>query len=59
MSWIEIAGTIFGLLCVWLTARESIWCWPTGIANIVLFAGDMALPVPTGKSDCHRHPAFP
>ncbi len=38
MSWIELTGTIFGLLCVWLTARASIWCWPTGIVNTVAFA---------------------
>lgn len=37
MTWIEVSGTIFGLLSVWLTARESIWCWPAGIVNILLF----------------------
>jgi nicotinamide mononucleotide transporter len=38
MSHFELVGTIFGLLSVWLTTRASIWCWPTGIVNIVLFA---------------------
>ena len=33
----EIIGTIFGLLSVWLTIRKSIWCWPTGLINVVLF----------------------
>lgn len=37
MSAIQVIGTIFGLLCVWLTARESIWNFPAGIVNIVLF----------------------
>ena len=33
----EIVGTVFGLLSVWLTVRKNIWCWPTGLINIVLF----------------------
>jgi nicotinamide mononucleotide transporter len=33
----EITGTAFGLLSVWLTIRKSIWCWPTGLVNVVLF----------------------
>jgi nicotinamide mononucleotide transporter len=33
----EIVGTVFGLLSVWLTIRKSIWCWPTGLVNVVLF----------------------
>jgi nicotinamide mononucleotide transporter len=43
MSPVELLGVIFGAASVWLTARHSLWCWPTGIANtalfIVLFAG--------------------
>jgi nicotinamide mononucleotide transporter len=34
----EWIGTIFGLLCVWLTAKENLWCWPTGLANNLFFA---------------------
>ncbi|MEQ8819305.1 MAG: nicotinamide riboside transporter PnuC [Sumerlaeia bacterium] len=34
---IETAATIFGLLCVWLTIRQNIWCWPTGLAMVVLY----------------------
>jgi len=37
MSSIEIAATFFGLLCVWLTIKENIWCWPVGIVQVVLF----------------------
>lgn len=37
MSWLEVAGDLTGLLCVWLTARQSLWCWPTGIVNAGLF----------------------
>jgi nicotinamide mononucleotide transporter len=38
MSWIEIAGVVFGLASIVLTTRESVWCWPTGIVNIVCFS---------------------
>ena len=37
MTWIEITGTLFGLLCVILTIRRHIACWPTGIVNIAFF----------------------
>jgi nicotinamide mononucleotide transporter len=33
----EVIGTVFGLLSVWFTVRKSIWCWPTGLVNVVLF----------------------
>ena len=36
MSLIEIIASVFGLICVWLTVRENIWCWPTGLVMIVL-----------------------
>ena len=35
--WLEIFGTIFGVLCVWLTVRQNIWCWPTGLIQVILF----------------------
>ncbi|ANI88098.1 hypothetical protein A9P82_01480 [Arachidicoccus ginsenosidimutans] len=37
LSYIECFGTIFGLLCVWLGARENIWNWAVGLVNIILF----------------------
>lgn len=36
-SALEIAATVTGLLCVWLTARENIWAWPIGLVNVVCF----------------------
>lgn len=35
---VEIVAAVTGLLCVWLTTRQSIWCWPTGLVNVILFA---------------------
>ncbi|NJN66429.1 MAG: nicotinamide mononucleotide transporter [Chloroflexaceae bacterium] len=37
MNWIEIIATIFGALCVWLTVRQHILCWPTGLVQVVLY----------------------
>jgi nicotinamide mononucleotide transporter len=37
MSPIEVAATIFGLISVYLTIKENIWCWPTGIIMVVLY----------------------
>jgi nicotinamide mononucleotide transporter len=34
----EIIGTILGLISVWLTVRQNIWCWPTGIVMVALYA---------------------
>jgi nicotinamide mononucleotide transporter len=37
MSPLEIVATVFGLLCVALTVRQNIWCWPTGLVQVVLY----------------------
>lgn len=37
MTWIEAIAVVFGLACVWLTVRQSIWCWSTGLVQVVLF----------------------
>ncbi len=37
MSGVELAATGFGFLCVLLTIRRSIWCWPTGLIQVLLF----------------------
>lgn len=36
-SLLEIVATLTGLLSVWLTARENIWCWPIGLINVFCF----------------------
>ena len=37
MTPLELIGVALGLACVYLTVRENNWCWPTGIANNLLF----------------------
>ena len=33
----EVVGVVTGVLGVWLTTRQNIWCWPAGIASVVSF----------------------
>lgn len=37
MTVIEIAAVVFGLLSVYLTTKQNIWCWPTGIVMVILY----------------------
>jgi nicotinamide mononucleotide transporter len=34
MTPLEIFATIFTLICVWLTVKRNIWCWPMGIIGV-------------------------
>ncbi|QFY89360.1 nicotinamide mononucleotide transporter [Magnetovirga frankeli] len=34
---IEAIAVVFGLVCVWLCIRQNIWCWPTGLVQVVLY----------------------
>lgn len=54
MSPLEIAGVVLNVAGVWLTARRNMWCWPVGIAGVLVYGylfwlwqlyGDMALQV--------------
>ncbi len=36
MSYIELVATVFGLLAVWLSAKEHIANWGFGLVNVVL-----------------------
>ena len=33
----EIVGVVTGILSVWLTTRQKIWCWPLGIVSVASF----------------------
>src|ERR1700740_2076148 len=35
-NYIELLAAFFGLVCVLLTGKENIWCWPTGIIGVIL-----------------------
>ena len=37
ISWLELVGTIFNLVCVILAARRNIWNWPIGLIGVMLF----------------------
>src|SRR5688500_3939298 len=37
MSLVEWTAAAFGFACVVLTIRQSIWCWPTGLVQVLLF----------------------
>jgi len=37
MSPLELAAAGFGAVAVWLTTRQNVWCWPTGLVNVALY----------------------
>lgn len=37
LSYIELIGTIFGLIAVWLATRQKISSWPLGLVNVSCF----------------------
>lgn len=34
----ELLGVLTGVVAVWLTVRQNVWCWPVGLVNVALFA---------------------
>jgi nicotinamide mononucleotide transporter len=34
--WLELVSTAFGIVSVYLSARQNIWSWPTAILNVTL-----------------------
>jgi nicotinamide mononucleotide transporter len=36
-SLLEWIGTAFGILSVYLTVKQNLWCWPTGIISVIAF----------------------
>lgn len=37
MSYVELVGTVTGLVSVWLAARANVWTWPVGLVNVLAF----------------------
>lgn len=37
MTWIEGVAALFGFVCVWLTVKQNILCWPTGLVQVFLY----------------------
>jgi nicotinamide mononucleotide transporter len=37
VSLFELFAALITAYSVWLTARENIWCWPTGVVSVVMY----------------------
>ncbi|MBS1706393.1 MAG: nicotinamide mononucleotide transporter [Armatimonadetes bacterium] len=37
-SWIEVVGFVTGVVGVYLVIKESLWNWPVGIVNVLVYA---------------------
>lgn len=37
MNIFELVAVIFGIVSVYLSTRQSIWSWPTGIVNVTMY----------------------
>ncbi|MES2764625.1 MAG: nicotinamide riboside transporter PnuC [Bacteroidota bacterium] len=37
ISYIELIGTLSGLISVWLATKSNIWTWPIGLINVICF----------------------
>jgi nicotinamide mononucleotide transporter len=37
MNGLEIAGTVLGVLGVWLMIRQNIWGWPVGLVQVTVY----------------------
>lgn len=35
-NWVEVIAAVLGIIGVWLTAKQNIWCWPLGLLNVIL-----------------------
>lgn len=35
--YIEVIASFFGAVCVLLTLKQNIWCWPTGLVQVTLY----------------------
>lgn len=38
MSLLELQAAVLGLVSVWLTVKQHVWCWPIGAVMVALYA---------------------
>lgn len=38
MSVIELIAASLGVLAVWLTIRQNLWCWPIGLVMVLIYS---------------------
>ncbi|MBP6335062.1 MAG: nicotinamide mononucleotide transporter [Bacteroidia bacterium] len=38
VSYLELVAMLSGLIGVWLTLKQNVWCFPVGILNVALYA---------------------
>ncbi len=37
MSMLELFAASLGVIAVWLTTRQNVWCWPIGLVMVLLY----------------------
>ncbi|MFH0894889.1 MAG: nicotinamide riboside transporter PnuC [Bacteroidota bacterium] len=37
LNWIELTGAVTGIIGVWLTTKQIIWCWPVALINVIFY----------------------
>ncbi|WPC05766.1 nicotinamide riboside transporter PnuC [Pseudomonas benzenivorans] len=38
MSPLELCAATLGVIAVWLTVRQNIWCWPVGLVMVLMYS---------------------
>ncbi|WP_417662091.1 nicotinamide riboside transporter PnuC [Pseudomonas sp.] len=38
MSPLELVAAALGVIAVWLTVRQNIWCWPVGLVMVLMYS---------------------
>ena len=37
MSTLELIASVIGVVAVWLTVKQNLWCWPIGLVMVVMY----------------------
>lgn len=38
MSGLELLASALGVIAVWLTVKQNVWCWPIGLVMVLLYS---------------------